>query len=131
MSTPTWKKNLILIVGLLENLIFSGTILGWSALNYMLKSEGIYQDICDDIKPHYQISDYNHSMTQLSPIFVKNSTEKVNNKFIIDKTINPFNRDVMNLLLAHSHNDTNITLLEQLEAYYMEPTFSPIQVSHI
>lgn len=52
MSMPTWKKRLILIIGLFENLIFTGSILGWSALNYMLKEEGIFSDYCHDNVPH-------------------------------------------------------------------------------
>uniref|UniRef100_T1K030 Major facilitator superfamily (MFS) profile domain-containing protein n=1 Tax=Tetranychus urticae TaxID=32264 RepID=T1K030_TETUR len=47
MKTPSWKKWLILIVGLMENLIFTGSILGWSALNYMLKEEGVFENLCD------------------------------------------------------------------------------------
>ncbi|KAI1289929.1 Solute carrier family 43 member 3 [Halotydeus destructor] len=49
MMTPTWKRWFILFCGLLENLVFSGSILGWSALNYMLKQEGIFADQC--VKP--------------------------------------------------------------------------------
>ena len=43
---PEWKKRLILVVGLLEILIFSGTILGWTSLKLMLKNEGIYEYKC-------------------------------------------------------------------------------------
>lgn len=46
MDTPKWKKILILSMGLLENFIFSGSILGWSSLNYMLKEEGVYNYLC-------------------------------------------------------------------------------------
>ena len=46
MSLPEWKKILILVVGLLEILIFSGTILGWTSLKLMLKNEGIYDYKC-------------------------------------------------------------------------------------
>lgn len=31
----------------MENLIFTGSILGWSALNYMLKEEGVFENLCD------------------------------------------------------------------------------------
>lgn len=48
MSSVGWKRWLILFVGLWENLIFSGSILGWSALNYMLKQEGIFVDLCQE-----------------------------------------------------------------------------------
>ena len=48
MSGIGWKRWFILFVGLWENLIFSGSILGWSALNYMLKQEGIFVDLCHD-----------------------------------------------------------------------------------
>lgn len=46
MSMPEWKKRLILVAGLLEILIFSGTILGWTSLKLMLKNEGIYEYKC-------------------------------------------------------------------------------------
>lgn len=46
MPLPEWKKILILVVGLLEILIFSGTILGWTSLKLMLKNEGIYDYKC-------------------------------------------------------------------------------------
>lgn len=46
MYMPEWKKALILIVGLLEILIFGGTILGWTSLKLMLKNEGIYEYKC-------------------------------------------------------------------------------------
>ncbi|KAJ6222141.1 hypothetical protein RDWZM_000686 [Blomia tropicalis] len=46
MQMPEWKKILILVVGLLEILIFSGTILGWTSLKLMLKKEGIYDYKC-------------------------------------------------------------------------------------
>lgn len=48
MAIVGWKRWLILFVGLWENLIFSGSILGWSALNYMLKQEGIFVDLCQE-----------------------------------------------------------------------------------
>lgn len=45
--TPTWKRWTILFCGLIETLVFSGSILGWSALNHMLKQEGIFEWVCD------------------------------------------------------------------------------------
>lgn len=45
--TPRWKKILMLSAGLLENFIFSGAILGWSSLNYILKEEGVYRHLCE------------------------------------------------------------------------------------
>ena len=47
---PEWRKILILIVGLLEILVFSGTILGWTSLKLMLKKEGIYEYKCTKVK---------------------------------------------------------------------------------
>ncbi|KPM02211.1 Major Facilitator-like protein 2 [Sarcoptes scabiei] len=40
------KRFLIVLVGLIEILIFSGTILGWTSLRLMLKNEGIYEYLC-------------------------------------------------------------------------------------
>ncbi|XP_076329315.1 equilibrative nucleobase transporter 1-like isoform X2 [Tachypleus tridentatus] len=42
----TWKKVVILFCGLFETLIFSGNVLGWTALSYMLKKEGVYLEVC-------------------------------------------------------------------------------------
>ncbi|XP_074598965.1 equilibrative nucleobase transporter 1-like [Brevipalpus obovatus] len=47
METPVWKKRFILIFCLFENLIFSGNIYGWSALNFVLKEERIFSSYCD------------------------------------------------------------------------------------
>lgn len=46
MLMPEWKKTLILVAGLAEILVFSGTILGWTSLKLMLKKEGIYDYKC-------------------------------------------------------------------------------------
>lgn len=54
MNTPKWKRYLILFVGLLENLIFTGSILGWSSLNFMLKEEGVFSHLCAQI--HHPLS---------------------------------------------------------------------------
>ncbi|XP_035223710.1 solute carrier family 43 member 3-like isoform X2 [Stegodyphus dumicola] len=40
------KKYFLLFWGLLETWVFSGSILGWSALHYMLKREGVYGYLC-------------------------------------------------------------------------------------
>jgi hypothetical protein len=131
MSTPGWKKKFILIFGLLENLIFSGTILGWSALNYMLKSEGVYQNICDEVKPYHQINGNNYSIILRNPNLIKINDQNTSNKFLTDKNVKTFNKAIISLLLADPYNRTNVTVLDQFEAYYMEPTFSPIYVSLI
>ncbi|XP_042901069.1 equilibrative nucleobase transporter 1 [Parasteatoda tepidariorum] len=44
------KKYFLLFWGLLETWVFSGTILGWSALHYMLKKEGVYGHLCTTIE---------------------------------------------------------------------------------
>ncbi|GFU62006.1 uncharacterized protein NPIL_220221 [Nephila pilipes] len=43
---PRSKKYFLLFWGLLETWVFSGSILGWSALHYMLKQEGVYGHLC-------------------------------------------------------------------------------------
>jgi hypothetical protein len=60
MSDIGWKRWFILFVGLWENLIFSGSILGWSALNHMLKQEGIFVDLCleETMNPEYPFRNY-------------------------------------------------------------------------
>ncbi|GFT86793.1 uncharacterized protein TNCV_4163731 [Trichonephila clavipes] len=44
---PRSKKYFLLFWGLLETWVFSGSILGWSALHYMLKQEGVYGHLCN------------------------------------------------------------------------------------
>ncbi|XP_022235238.1 large neutral amino acids transporter small subunit 4-like, partial [Limulus polyphemus] len=46
-----WKKIVLLFCGLFETLVFSGNVLGWTALSYMLKKEGVYLEVClsDDV----------------------------------------------------------------------------------
>ncbi|KAG8194710.1 hypothetical protein JTE90_028024 [Oedothorax gibbosus] len=45
-------RYFLLFWGLLETWVFSGSILGWSALHYMLKREGVYGHLCTDIVPY-------------------------------------------------------------------------------
>lgn len=63
MYESKWKRFLVVVVGLLEILIFSGTILGWTSLKLMLKNEGIYDYLCDD----NNITDTTSSTTKIMP----------------------------------------------------------------
>lgn len=63
MYKSKWKRFLVVVVGLLEILIFSGTILGWTSLKLMLKNEGIYDYLCDD----NNITDTTSSTTKIMP----------------------------------------------------------------
>ncbi|GFY72746.1 solute carrier family 43 member 3 [Trichonephila inaurata madagascariensis] len=47
---PRSKKYFLLFWGLLETWVFSGSILGWSALHYMLKQEGVYGHLCNTLE---------------------------------------------------------------------------------
>ncbi|GIX66491.1 uncharacterized protein CEXT_18201 [Caerostris extrusa] len=47
---PRSKKYFLLFWGLLETWVFSGSILGWSALHYMLKQEGVYGHLCTTVQ---------------------------------------------------------------------------------
>ncbi|CAG2106746.1 unnamed protein product [Medioppia subpectinata] len=62
MSISSHKKVLILLCGLIENLIFSGTLFGWPALFYMLKSEGIYEHLCHTIESQHYTSAQNNNL---------------------------------------------------------------------
>ncbi|XP_054157673.1 equilibrative nucleobase transporter 1-like [Oppia nitens] len=148
MSTPVWKKRLILLLGLIENLVFSGTIFGWSAMNYMLKSERIYLDVCDQQLPQFQyknvkyFNNNNNNETEKAVIMKRNSDER-SNRFM--QTLNNLNKEFVNLLLIDEDNDynnnnktdnnnsnnsnnsnNNGSLLQQFEAYQVETTFSLI-----
>ena len=130
MSTPTWKKRLILIVGLLEVLVFSGTIFGWTGLVYMLKSEGVYQYICDEVNHNVQSNDVGFNNTSAigrKPMLKRNANE--GNSDFVDK-LKTLNKEVIGLLLAEQPlNGSNASFLEQLESYQIEPSFSPKYVS--
>ena len=128
MCTPVWKKRLILIFGLFEALIFSGTILGWSSLNYMLKSEGVYQYICDDVNHQLQYKNINTTDKIDDQTSHFDKTHENNSKFL--QKLKNMNKEVIDFLINESPNNvTNLTVLEQLEAYQMEPSFSSINVS--
>ncbi|CAG2161793.1 unnamed protein product [Oppiella nova] len=62
MTISMNKRVLILMCGLIENLIFSGTLFGWPALFYMLKSEGIYEHLCLNMEAQHHISDMNNNL---------------------------------------------------------------------
>lgn len=44
-----WKKWLVAGWAILECLLFGGLIFGWGSVNFVLKSEGIYADLCADV----------------------------------------------------------------------------------
>lgn len=48
--SPGWKKWIITIWAFMECLLFSGMLYGWGSLNFVLKSEGIYADLCENGK---------------------------------------------------------------------------------
>ncbi|CAG2172806.1 unnamed protein product [Oppiella nova] len=129
MSTPVWKKRFILIFGLLENLVFSGTILGWSAMNYILKSEGVYQYVCDEVKPQFQYKNLNFlnvsEDTDRRIKLKRNSGEQNDDQFL--QKLKTLNQEFVDLLVKESvNNGKNMSLLEQLEAYQIETSFSLI-----
>lgn len=125
MPTPVWKKRLILIVGLLEVLVFSGTLFGWTGLVYMLKSEGVYQYMCDDIK-HDPGFNGTEDITKKPKL--KRNTDTRSTDFVAK--LKYLNKEVIDLLLAERPvNGSNVTVLDQLEAYHMEPSFEPQYVS--
>jgi hypothetical protein len=70
MSIPKWKKNFILVFGYLENLIFSGTIFGWSALLHMLISEDVYHEVCDDVETYYRSNNHTNAITKLNSTLI-------------------------------------------------------------
>ena len=130
MTTPVWKKRLILIVGLLENLLFSGTIFGWTALNYMLKSEGVYQYVCDENLHNNLETAYNATSEVTRKQILKRNAGDEDNTFA--SSLRRLNKEVIDLLVTDRVvNGTNKTVLEELEAYHMQPSFSPSYVSQL
>ncbi|XP_053380662.1 uncharacterized protein LOC123563417 [Mercenaria mercenaria] len=43
-----WKKWLVAGWAFMECLFFAGLLYGWASVNFVLKSEGIYADLCED-----------------------------------------------------------------------------------
>ncbi|XP_054719767.1 equilibrative nucleobase transporter 1-like [Uloborus diversus] len=41
-------RHFLLWYGLLETFVFTGNIFGWTALHYMLRKEGIYEQVCEE-----------------------------------------------------------------------------------
>ncbi|CAL1295119.1 unnamed protein product [Larinioides sclopetarius] len=66
---PRSKKYFLLFWGLLETWVFSGSILGWSALHYMLKQEGVYGHLCMPIEiPSLNASSASLTAPALTPV---------------------------------------------------------------
>ncbi|KAJ8304081.1 hypothetical protein KUTeg_017664 [Tegillarca granosa] len=42
-----FKKLTIVLITLIETLLFGGLLLGWSSLVYVLKEEGLFENLCD------------------------------------------------------------------------------------
>lgn len=85
MKYSRWQRWAILFVGLFENLIFSGSILGWSALNYMLKQEGIFSSLCHHDTSILSFSAQNESrsgVNQPNLIVSWNDSNSLLNSFI-------------------------------------------------
>jgi len=85
MKYSRWQRWAILFVGLFENLIFSGSILGWSALNYMLKQEGIFSSLCHHDTSILSFSVQNESRSGVNQpnLFVSwNDSNSLLNSFI-------------------------------------------------
>ncbi|XP_042218916.1 solute carrier family 43 member 3-like isoform X2 [Homarus americanus] len=43
---------LMFLVGVVETMLWSGTIFGWASLVHVLKSRGVYTDLCDFLTPN-------------------------------------------------------------------------------
>jgi hypothetical protein len=60
-----WKKNVIIVFGYLENLIFSFAIFGWPALASMLRSQFVYYELCTNGTNNYKNSTIESIFTPL------------------------------------------------------------------
>ena len=43
-----WKKWIVAGWAFMECLLFAGLLYGWASINFVLKAEGIYADLCED-----------------------------------------------------------------------------------
>ena len=48
MVWAEWKKYFVAGWAFTECLLFAGLLYGWPSLNFVLKAEGIYSDLCED-----------------------------------------------------------------------------------
>ena len=113
MLYKTWQRWAILFIGLLENLVFSGSILGWSALNYMLKQEGIFSSLCHhDSSNLYSVSsrdsrhEWSNSSSRQPSSSWKESKLGVNQHFV------SWNDDLDSVNSSSSPVDTSFLVLK-------------------
>ncbi|XP_054163220.1 equilibrative nucleobase transporter 1-like [Oppia nitens] len=97
-----YRRFIILLCGLIENLIFSGTVFGWPALFYMLKSEGIYEHWClnVDSDSHHQVSNKRHLLDNLTTLLYDDTIND------IDSNISEITKLANNLEDFWSPNET-------------------------
>ena len=68
--TSSSTRYLIFVLTILENLIFSGIVFGWPALFYILKSEHIFENLCQSflINNNTIIEHHNVISYQIDPL---------------------------------------------------------------
>jgi hypothetical protein len=116
MAISSGKKILILICGLIENLVFSGIIFGWPALFYMLKSEGIYEDLCEFSETNQQITaNSNHSSYNNYSLSAENSL--LSNDYSNSSHANNSYFQEYSTVINTKFNGIKVSLIKVLENY--------------
>ena len=145
MLLPEWKKILILVVGLLEILIFSGTILGWASLKLMLKNEQIYGYKCSNTSNIVLSSTRSEQISQLTtpipetlnstriePFLVAALSSTTESPLTVN--INGTNFDVTTKIIPTIHDETveeNDDDLEQEESQNSRSLKTPPLLSQV
>ncbi|XP_060572191.1 equilibrative nucleobase transporter 1-like [Ruditapes philippinarum] len=78
-----WKKWLVAGWAFMECLLFAGIMFGWPSLNFVLKSEGIYADLCEDTANSSFLTYYmeNNTATVLNIRLLNGTTSSSNKVF--------------------------------------------------
>lgn len=83
-----WKKWVVAGWAFMECILFGGLLYGWGSMNFVLKSEGIYADLCADVSANDSALKYSSSNNGFSGVDVMllNATVMPDN---VSSTIQP------------------------------------------
>ncbi|XP_060561701.1 equilibrative nucleobase transporter 1-like [Ruditapes philippinarum] len=75
-----WKKWLVAGWAFMECLFFAGLLYGWASINFVLKSEGIYADLCEDtVNSSFLTYSVNNSESSVVNVVMLNATTTSSN----------------------------------------------------
>lgn len=67
------KEHVLVAVGLLESFVYSGFVLGWATMNFLLKKEGVFSHLCSDTGQETADNDtVNENYNEVSAFYINN-----------------------------------------------------------